>query len=513
MSLIKRISILYKTKFITPVGIIRLLAAMWKHGTNMMALLEYAARAYGDQVALVDEQETLTYKQLLEQSEQLAQQLREQYDIRSEQRVAFICHNHACLVKSIFAVSRLGADIYLLNAEMSSIQLQQLVERYEFHVIVYDREQASKLEQSKYRRDMLLSYHDELPSIQNLLTSHKRETSKLQRAPSGKLMLLTGGTTGAPKTAAHQPSIIHYLNPFIALIARLELQRYHTAYSATPIYHGYGVGTSLLFMALGKKMVIRKRFDTKEACALIQEHQVEVVTVVPLMLHKMLQHDAARLSSLACIASGSAPLYPKLIEETRSQLGDIVYNLYGTSEAGLCIIASPQDLKESPITIGRCIEGVQLSVVDEQRNEVENGIVGQLCIWTGGGRNTGSDPWIDTGDLGYRDVNGLYYLCGRVDDRIVSAGVNVYPIELEQVLIRHPYVEDVAVVGVRDEHFGQRLKAFVLLKENTRLTQSELTDWLRSRVARYQMPKEVTIVKHMPYTPIGKCDKKQLLDY
>ena len=122
-----------------------------------------------------------------------------------------------------------------------------------------------------------------------------------------------------------------------------------------------------------------------------------------------------------------------------------------------------------------------------------------------------STPWIESGDLGYRDKNGYYFLCGRTDDMVVSTGVNLYPIELEQILSEHPQIEDVAVIGVSDEDFGSRLKAFVHPVMNAELSHEELFAWLRPRVARFQMPKEIVFIENMPYTSVGKRDKKQLI--
>lgn len=391
---------------------------------------------------------------------------------------------------------------------MSKGQLNNILERQDFDLLIYDEELSSLLEQTSYTKAKMLSYHDTFPAINNLLSASIYEKQKRHRTSSGKLVLLTGGTTGNAKEAAHKPSLFNYLDPFSGFLTRLKILNYHTAYIATPIYHGYGVAVLLLFCALGKKMVIHRGFDAEKACRLIREHQVDVVTVVPLMLHKMLKSNVDDLKSLSCIASGGAELNPKLVKETLRQLGDVLYNLYGTSEVGLNIIAAPQDLIYSAHTIGRKIEGVRLVIVDDLKEEVEIGKVGQFCIknkWSL--RNV---AWIETGDLGYRDEKGYYFLCGRADSMIVSAGENVYPLEVEQVLLTHPGVEDAAVIGIRDEHFGQRLKAFVLLAPYADTTREELFEWLRSRLARFQLPKEIIFVDHLPYTPLGKLDKKLL---
>lgn len=508
MKVYKLIYVLYKIRLLSPLALLQLTSAIYKYGINLMALLNFSARTYGENIALVDEQETLTYKQLFAQSEELSVVLRGRYHLARGKKAGFLCKNHASLVKAIFAVSLSGADLYLLNAEMSKGQLNNILERQDFDLLIYDEELSSLLEQTSYTKAKMLSYHDTFPAINNLLSASIYEKQKRHRTSSGKLVLLTGGTTGNAKEAAHKPSLFNYLDPFSGFLTRLKILNYHTAYIATPIYHGYGVAVLLLFCALGKKMVIHRGFDAEKACRLIREHQVDVVTVVPLMLHKMLKSNVDDLKSLSCIASGGAELNPKLVKETLRQLGDVLYNLYGTSEAGLNIIAAPQDLIYSAHTIGRKIEGVRLVIVDDLKEEVEIGKVGQFCIknkWSL--RNV---TWIETGDLGYRDEKGYYFLCGRADSMIVSAGENVYPLEVEQVLLTHPGVEDAAVIGIRDEHFGQRLKAFVLLAPYADTTREELFEWLRPRLARFQLPKEIIFVDHLPYTPLGKLDKKLL---
>jgi fatty-acyl-CoA synthase len=502
--------VLHKIQLLSPSSLYRLMVAVFKNGMNLMTLLQFANMKYGDHIALVDDDETITYQQLFKQSKKLANCLKEKYNLQNGQKVGFLCKNHAELVKAIFAVSRLGADVYLLNAETSTSQFNHLVHRHRFDLVIYDSELNDLIEQSDYTNDRIYTYHDQLPAINNLQYSDVNEEQRLKRSSTSKLVLQTSGTTGTSKDAAHKPSLFNFLHPFMAFIQRLKILNYKTAYIATPIYHGYGIAVLLLFIPLGKKAVISRGFDAKKACKIIREHHVEVVTVVPLMLQKMLRTNPEDLKSLSCIASGGARLPIKLIEQSFNELGNVLYNLYGTSEAGLTFIATPEDLMNAPTTLGKKINRLQIMVLDDDLIEMENGKVGQLCIkndWSIVNRN---NTWIKTGDLGYRDENGYYFLCGRTDDMVVSGGENVYPIEVEQVLIKHPLIEDVAIIGVTDNQFGQRLKAFVLPVKNANLTEKELLDWLRTRVARFQLPKEIKFVDNMPYTTLGKLDKKQL---
>ncbi|THE12993.1 AMP-dependent synthetase [Bacillus timonensis] len=504
--MIRLFYVLYKIKLLSPIGLYRLFTSVITCGINLMTLLHFAEKKYSNRIALVDDHEALTYKQLLDQSTKLAHSLVEKADLQSGQKVGILCRNHASLVKSIFATSRVGADLYLLNTEISKQQFNAFAERHNFDLVIYDAELSPILE--NYTNQKILSYHSDHPSISNGLKENTKPVVVLPRTTKGKIVLQTSGTTGMSKDAAHQPSIIHYLHPFVAFIKRLRILDHHNAFIATPIYHGYGIAVLLLFIPLGKKVVITSGFNAKRACEIINNKQIEVVTVVPLMLQKMLQTNHEHLKSLKCIASGGAKLPTKLIDETFQKLGPILYNLYGTSESGLNFIATPQDLLYSATTIGKKIDGLKIRTLDHTHHEVPTGKIGQLHIqndWS-----IHKDIWIGTGDAGYCDENGYYFLCGRIDDMVISGGENVYPVEVEQVLIQHPYIHDVAIIGIDDEQFGQRLKAIVVPVKNASLTEEELREWLSTRVARFQLPKEISIVDYLPYTPLGKLDKKQI---
>lgn len=507
MRIIKLLRVLSEIKLLSPLGVFRLLSAFYKSGINLMTLLHFAGHTYGNRIALVDDNETLTYKELLMESENLAVVLKGNMHIDSGQKVGFLCYNQASFIESMFAVSRLGADLYLLNTEISSSQLSSFLSQQKLDVLIFDVELTTLVEESGFNNTKIINTDKQLPAI-NQIRNHG--SKKISRATMSKIVLQTGGTTGISKEAAHKPSVFNYLNPFLALFNKFNMLDRQTAYIATPIYHGYGLGILLLFLALGKKIVVSKGFDSHRACEIIRTHQIEVVTVVPLMLQKMLNHSVESLQSLKCIASGGAKLSSKLIEGTQNQLGDVLFNLYGTSEAGLNVIATPYDLRYSSTTIGKKIKGVQLKVLSKNMKEVRVGEIGHFCITNDWSIRNEKNRWIQTGDVGFCDEQGYYFLLGRTDDMVVSGGENVYPIEVEQVLITHYAVEDVAVIGVTDEQFGQRLKAFILPIKNATITNEEITTWLRSRVARFQMPKEIMMVDEMPYTSLGKIDKKLL---
>jgi acyl-CoA synthetase (AMP-forming)/AMP-acid ligase II len=498
---------LNRVGLLTVPGLCRLLEAVATTGVNMMAMLRVSARLFPHRAAVTDDNERLTYLQLWRQTEALAGVLSVDFAIRPRQKVAIACRNHAALVKAIFAFSRLGAHVYFINPEMRAGQLLALEERHRFDFYVYDDALASVFAEAPLSQKALPSYHPTAPSIDRL-ASCPRRTARLKKVRGGDIVMMSGGTTGQPKTASRKPSILDFLPPFAALITRLNLDECRSFYLAPPIYHSFGLSALAVGAMLGAEMYLTTRFEAARACELIARHRIEAVAVVPVMLRRILHHDPAALASLRRICCGSDTLTPALACETLARLGPSLFNLYGTAEGGMVSMADPAELRRKPGTVGKAVWGVRVRLLDEADREVGPGAVGRVCVrsaWT-----VDKKRWVETGDLAYRDADGDYFLCGRVDDMIVSGGENVYPVELENVLAQHPDVATVAVVGVPDVEFGQRLKAVVVVHPGRVLDQAAVLEWLRPRVARHQMPRVVEFRSELPYTPVGKPDKKAL---
>ncbi len=508
--MLKILQKLINIRLLTPFGLYYLSAAVLREGLNLMTLLRLAVKLHSAKIAFVDEREEISYTDLYQQSQQLAGILQTKYKLEVKQKVALLCRNNGSFIRAMFAVSRLGADIYLLNPEMTVEQIESLNSHHKFDFFIYDAEVSESIQDLNLQNKSLITYTETSPSIESLAKTHSSDHAKLKKAYSTNVIVLTGGTTGTPKIAKRKASIFNFLNPFFALLTQLDLDRYKSVYIATPVYHGFGISAIFIGLILGEKMFMLNRFDAKKGCELIQKNKIEAVTLVPLMLQRMLQTDAAALSSLACIISGGAALNPTLVEETFEKLGDKLFNLYGTSEAGFSVLATPQDLRSSSNTIGRPIAGVKLKILDLDNKPAEIGKVGRLCITSKWAVKDAEGKAIETGDLAYRDEFGYLFLCGRNDEMIVSGGENVYPIELENVLTKHAEIKQAAVIGIPDADFGQRLKAFVVLAENSKVDQTQLADWLSNRVARFQMPKSIEFLEDLPLTSVGKINKKVL---
>jgi acyl-CoA synthetase (AMP-forming)/AMP-acid ligase II len=458
-----------------------------------MTLLAYSARWFPKKTAICIENEIFTYQELLFNSQKTAHILYKTYHIRKKDKVGLLLYNSIEQIESIFALSYLGADIYLLNADMTTEQLQHLQEKHKLKAILCE---------NKYVDALSLELSITVISSEQLKTLEKTDTVHIPKSYGGKIIVLTGGTTGGFKTAKHKASATAFIHPTYALIKQLQIAKYESVYIAVPIFHSYGFATLLMSVFLGKNIYVAKKFETQKSITIIEKYAIEVVVFVPTMLRRvLLSGNIEALKSVKCIVCGAAPLPLETAKQTFEKLGHILYNLYGSSEAGFCIMASPQDLEKNIATIGKPIEGVNIRI-----NHPDKEGIGELCIksaWT-----INPKEWICTGDLARLDKNGLVFLYGRMDDMIISGGENIYPIHTEEVILKHPAVAEAVVIGVPDEDFGEVLKAFVVTKPNQEITEQALKIWLSDKLTRFQIPKKIELVSQIPYTSVGKVQRK-----
>jgi fatty-acyl-CoA synthase len=244
---------------------------------------------------------------------------------------------------------------------------------------------------------------------------------------------------------------------------------------------------------------------------------------VPSMLKRLLdipdrirsQYD---FSSLQAVLSSGSALGGDLANRFLQTFGPCLYNLYGSSETGFGAIASPNDLQAAPGTVGYPPAGTEVRILDPNGQSLRTAEIGRVFLKTGlaftgyvgGGGKEVIDGFLSTGDLGHLDGSGRLFIDGRADDMIISGGENVYPLEIEEVIARHPAVAEAAVIGVPDEQFGQRLKAFVVARQGECLAEEELRTYVKDRVARFKVPRDFVFVPDLPRNALGKVVKKTL---
>lgn len=497
-------NVLMKTKLLTPKGIFSLANSLRSTGCNLFAILHIANKLYPSKAAVTTAEESYTYHDLYLSARRLACWLKQNDLIAQKQRVAIAGENSPELIFAVFASALLGADIYLLNTQMSTAQLKAIADKYMFDALLCDSRIYPALQPlaNNNRRVLPLAGCCDSAKQANI------ELSGLRGINFSKLVVLTSGSTGMPAVAERKTSVNNYLSVFLSLSKRLKLHEYDSLYLATPLFHGFGVATLCISLLLGKQTFISPGFDAHRACRLIREHGIQAITFVPLMIQRIIESDPESLRSLQCLISGGAPLSAFLLKKIRQTLSGKLYNLYGTSQSGVCTLATPDDMMQFPHTIGRCLSGVKMKIRLSNTKEAAAETEGEIwvrCNWS-----TNKHQWIPTGDKGYKNRQGYFFLTGRIDNMIVSGGENVYPSELENILSQHPGISDTIVIGINDPEFGQRLKAIVIPVAGNEPEENHIRHWLKDRVSRYQMPKTIRFTHQFPMNSIGKPDAEAL---
>jgi len=338
---------------------------------------------------------------------------------------------------------------------------------------------------------------------------------------SGRIVLLTSGTTGTPKGAPREDPK-GFIGPG-SMLDRLPMRAGEATVVAPPLFHGTGLLIALLSIGLGSTLVLRRKFDTEGLLDDIERYRATTICLVPIMLQRMIALDDAviaerDLSSLRVIFCAGSQLPADVAKHATERFGDVVYNLYGSTEVAIATLATPDDVREAPTSVGRPLFGSRVRVLDERGEPVPRGENGRVFVgsitpfegYTGGGGKEIIDGLLSTGDVGHFDQQGRLYIDGRDDEMIISGGENVFPREIEELLVTHPQVLDAAAIGVEDKEFGQRLHAFVVVDVGVKLTAGEIQEFVKVNLARYKSPRDVTFMKELPRNPTGKILKRDL---
>jgi fatty-acyl-CoA synthase len=279
-----------------------------------------------------------------------------------------------------------------------------------------------------------------------------------------------------------------------------------------------------LGLALGSTLVVRRHFDPETTLDSLQDNEATALTVVPVMLQRILELGEAAvnkrdLSKLKVIFVSGSALSTDLVKRSLTAFGPVVYNMYGSTEIAYATIATPRDLAEEPASVGKIVRGVVVKLFDDDGKEItEPGVTGRIFVgnsaqfegYTGGETKELLEGLMSSGDVGHFDDKGRLFIDGRDDEMIVSGGENVFPAEVEELLSGHEAIEEATAIGVDDEKFGQRLKAFVVLRNGHELSEDEVKDYVKDNLARYKVPREVVFLDELPRNPTGKVLKREL---
>ncbi|WP_211840686.1 AMP-binding protein [Saccharopolyspora hirsuta] len=492
----------------------------------LVSSVRYSARNHPDSIALVDEIGPLTYRELDLRSTALAAALHAR-GLRAGATAAVLCRDHRWMIESMLACGKLGAHVLLLNTGFAGPQLADVLERERAEVLIHDEEftEVTAAAGAKLPRYLAWPGYEPVrpgpPALETLIAERPEPKAEAPPRPA-TVVLLTSGTTGLPKGAKRE---VRSGTTAADFLDRIPLRAQECTFIAAPVFHAIGFSQLTLGFALGSTVVVNRRFDAEEVAHAVERNRCSALVLVPTMLRRMLDHHGEalreRLATVRVLLVSGSPLQPSLAERAQEVLGDVLYNLYGSTEAAVVSVATPEELRTAPGTVGRAPRTCALRLYDESGAEItEPDVSGRVFAggalaftgYTDGNRGARRSGLVSTGDLGHFDRNGLLFLDGRADDMIISGGENVFPVEVENLIARHYQVKDVAVVGVPDEDFGQRLRAFVVPIPGSGLRPEEITDYVRASLARHKVPREVVLVDQVPRNATGKVLRRALID-
>jgi fatty-acyl-CoA synthase/long-chain acyl-CoA synthetase len=488
------------------------------------------AAATPDKVALVAGRQTLTYAQLHERANRFAAAMRD-LGVAEGDRITGLGYNSIEGVEGAHGARRCGAVGVPINYHLKPVEVAYIVSDSGAKVVTCSPDFLDVMEEARRSIEgdcrFLLTGPDTPPpgwlSYEQLLAGAGTADLSSDANPLGATMIYTSGTTGRPK-GAYRPNGINLEN-VLQVIQIFGLSGDDVHLMAGPGYHSAVGFFSALAQLLGGTVVVEKRFDAAEALELIGRHRVNTTFMAPTLIARMLnlppeQLAAADHSSLGQIITGAAPCPISLKQRCVAYFGEVLWEFYGATETGINTVLRPEDQLRKPGSAGTAVGGQEIRLVDEEGVEVPVGMPGEFQVrneWlaeyynrpeaTAGNTH---DGFFSVGDIAFVDEDGYYYICDRKIDMVISGGVNIYPAEVEAVLFEHPAVEDAAVIGVPNEEFGEEVKAVLKLKPGATLTEEEVIDFCRERIAGYKRPRSVDFIEDFPRDLAGKTQKRRL---
>jgi acyl-CoA synthetase (AMP-forming)/AMP-acid ligase II len=514
---------------------IRIAAAMQRENLGITSGFAAAAQRCPGRSGLVDELGTLTWREIDQRADAFAAAL--QALPVAPKVLAIMARNHRGFVEALIAASRIGADVLLLNTSFAGPALAEVINREAAQsslAVIYDEEFTATVDRAlaeKPGATRIIAWADgpqggltvEKMIGENAGRQPQRDGAKARR--KSKVILLTSGTTGSPKGAKHSGGADGGPGILKAILDRTPWRAEEPVVVVAPMFHAWGFSQLVFAASMACTIVTRRKFDPEATLDLVDRHRATGLCVVPVMFDRIMElPDDVRNKysgrSLRFAAASGSRMRSDVVIKFMDQFGDVIYNNYNATEAGMIATATPHDLRAAPDTAGKPAGGTEIRILDQDFNAVPTGEVGGIYVrnstqfdgYTSGKTKDFHEGFMSSGDVGYLDDAGLLFVVGRDDEMIVSGGENVYPVEVEKTLTTHPDIAEASVIGIDDEQFGQRLAAFVVLNDGASVTPDLLKQHVRENLANYKVPRDITILDELPRSSTGKIVRRELQD-
>ncbi len=489
-----------------------------------------AAARHPSKPAVVMGQRFLSYAELDEMINRFANILLAR-GIRPRDRVTLMMRNSPEYVALFFALFRIGAAAVHASFHLKPRELSYLLRHSESRAVLFGASQAEVVRETMAKgagippaRCLCVEPVEGFEDLETLARDTPAAMPKVPRQTMAHNFVYTSGTTGNPKGAVrdvNKDSMANFFNI-------LEVTPFHhddRHLIVCPIYHSGAQAFMMLNTAIGATLYLLAEFEAETVLRTLCEARIDSVFLVPTMIARILDLPEETLRRyrprhLKALFSGAAPFPVSLRDRALAYFGDVLYDFYGSTEAGWVTVANSEEMRRKRGTVGRPIAETEVVILDEAKNPLPPGEIGELFV-----RNTMSmegyfkDPgaidryegFLSVGDLAWIDEEGYIFLAGRKTNMVISGGVNVYPAEIENVLERHPDIKDVAVIGVPDEEWGEVLVAFyVPTHPETPPTDEALKAFCKEHLANFKVPKRFHPLDEIPRNPTGKVLKRLL---
>ena len=482
--------------------------------------IENRARLHPEKIAIVDAEskEQWTYSQLNQRSMRAARWLVKN-GINKGDRVALLSPNSIGYFDLLFACAKIGAIFVPMNWRLSSSELAYILQDCSPKLIGYHSSLAEKINTLSLSTTALFRMDEEEYLFHRNPSMEEVEITDVEPLA----IIYTGGTTGKPKgvVLSHQSIIWNGMNTILSW----NLTSDDVTVNVMPMFHTGGLNAlAIPILMIGGKVVLVKEYQPEEMIQLLVDYQCSIVLFVPTMYHMMIHtplFNKQIFPNHIIFLSGAAPC-PLEIYDAFQRKGLFFKEGYGLSEAGPNnFYMDVRHVSEKMGSVGKPMMFNRVKIVQEDGNEAPIDGVGELLIqgkhlfhsyWKNqkATNETLINNWLYTGDLARKDKEGFYYIVGRKKDMIISGGENVYPLEVEQCISNIPQVKEVAVIGTPDPRWGEKVIAYIVLKD--KLSIGEIQQYCKVKIAHYKVPKEIIIIEELPKTFVGKIDKKKLLE-
>ena len=510
-------------------SIAMLLSLPWLigRGPSLGIITQMHGFSLARKAALHDRDGCLTWGELDKRANQAGHML-EELGVKGGDRVAMLLRNGREIVETTLGAQKLGMVACPLNTWAKPKELRFTLSEAKASVLIYDTKHSDQVEECAPEGLALVCVGNEDDAVANsysyaeLLSDQSVNPPPFltREAQKPKVVIHTSGTTGTPKGASRNSSAAG-VGALANLLSVVPYSRDDIIVLPAPMFHSFGLATFTFGTALGATFVMPEQFDPEGTLRAIEEHGATACSLVPVMIKRILTLDDEiksryDLSSLRVVMASGSAMSTEMRRAAMELFGNVLYDLYGSTEVGWVAIARPQDMLDHPGTVGKPVPGIKVAIFNEDGDRIGPGEIGEIYIksdvmfegYTSGDSKEVRDGYMTIGDLGYVDEGGFLFIEGRADDMVVVGGENIYPVEIEETLDDMDGVEDVAVMGVPDDEYGEVLGAFVV----GTVKAEDVKKYCKDQLASYKVPKRVEILDELPRTSTGKVLKRELIE-